>query len=48
MALRFRLGTLFYHGKPSGPQEKIKAAGTYAWMLLTPADPAYPRNHPVP
>lgn len=41
-------GQYYYRGKPSGPQEKIQVAGTYAWMLLTSADPAYPRNPPVP
>jgi hypothetical protein len=38
-------GRYHYHAKKSSsPQEKIKVAGTYAWMLLMPDDPVYPKE----
>ncbi len=37
-------GRYHYYGKPSGPQEKIKVVGTYAWMFLMPDDPAHPKE----
>jgi len=37
-------GRYHYYGKPSGSQEKIKVAGTYAWMFLMPDDPAHPKE----